>query len=336
MNENKELVIGRCPACGETLSVPVRLEQFSCMFCGAKLSKGELITDEKREKANEELQEKLNAGCAGEELDAVIQKIREEDFKNPEANAAYARAHFNELLFSYPDGMKMFTRKSYAPYFEQYCQETRHVTESLFYAMQGPDKEALATELAENLVAAVVKETGTGRKMKQSIQMNLKMRIVVYVVPMLMRLENNVGEPVCDAMIKAWAQAYPKETPFNKGDFDEINSGFKKGKLCFITTAVCESFGKPDDCYELESFRRFRDTKLLPVPYYRELVEEYYDIAPAIVMSINREENRDELYYGIWERYLSPCLTAIEEGRDQDCADTYVEMVRTLENRYLN
>ena len=36
----------------------------------------------------------------------------------------------------------------------------------------------------------------------------------------------------------------------------------KPKKGCFITSAVCESFGKPDDCYELTMFRSFRDNYL--------------------------------------------------------------------------
>lgn len=31
---------------------------------------------------------------------------------------------------------------------------------------------------------------------------------------------------------------------------------------CYITTATCEEYGKPDDCYELTTFRNFRDNWL--------------------------------------------------------------------------
>ena len=31
--------------------------------------------------------------------------------------------------------------------------------------------------------------------------------------------------------------------------------------VCFVTTAVCDSFGKSDDCFELTTFRNFRDNR---------------------------------------------------------------------------
>ena len=37
-------VVGRCPKCMQELRVPEGLEQFSCMYCGARLSQAELVT----------------------------------------------------------------------------------------------------------------------------------------------------------------------------------------------------------------------------------------------------------------------------------------------------
>ena len=113
-------------------------------------------------------------------------------------------------------------------------------------------------------------------------------------------------------------------------------SGFKRGKLCFITTAVCESFGKPDDCYELTSFRRFRDEQMLATPEGRALVEEYYDVAPAIVTCIDLSEERKSVYEDIWSEWLAPCLKDIESGRMADCGKRYAQMVRSLKYRYLS
>ena len=67
----------------------------------------------------------------------------------------------------------------------------------------------------------------------------------------------------------------------------------------------------------------------------KEIVEEYYNIAPTIVKRIGRREDAGAIYKGIWEQYLRPCIRLIEEGRKEECKDRYSEMVRTLEKEYL-
>jgi len=60
---------------------------------------------------------------------------------------------------------------------------------------------------------------------------------------------------------------------------------------CFITTATCETLGKPDNCYELNLFRDFRDNWLERQPDGKALIQEYYDVAPKIVNSINKRKD---------------------------------------------
>ena len=61
-------------------------------------------------------------------------------------------------------------------------------------------------------------------------------------------------------VIGAWKEAFPKSA-LQATSFEEIEQGFRK-KFCYITSAVCETFGKPDDCYELTLLRNYRDTSL--------------------------------------------------------------------------
>lgn len=102
------------------------------------------------------------------------------------------------------------------------------------------------------------------------------------------------------------------------------------GGGCYITTAVCEEYGKPDDCYELTMFRSFRDQWLLRQPDGPALVRWYYDTAPALVEKINRQENRKEIYRGLNEEYLSKCLTYIETGDYDSCKALYTAMMDHL------
>jgi hypothetical protein len=104
-------------------------------------------------------------------------------------------------------------------------------------------------------------------------------------------------------------------------------------KGCFITTAVCGSFGKSDDCRELTAFRDFRDNWLAKQPDGQALINEYYRIAPAIVAAIERRTNRDAVYRGIWDTYLADCMRLIENHEFAACKQRYIEMVEELVSR---
>ncbi|MBQ3444599.1 MAG: CDC27 family protein [Selenomonadaceae bacterium] len=103
---------------------------------------------------------------------------------------------------------------------------------------------------------------------------------------------------------------------------------------CFVTTAVCDSFGKPDDCYELTAFRKFRDGWLSVQPDGKSLIAEYYAIAPRIVANINRLTDAAQIYKSIWQKYLEPCLRFIERGDNLSCKNKYVDMIRELKKIY--
>lgn len=119
---------------------------------------------------------------------------------------------------------------------------------------------------------------------------------------------------------------------------DRVDRGEKdkpKPSSCFITTAVCDNFGKADDCYELTTFRNFRDNWLVSQPDGKFLIDEYYEIAPKIVNKINHLTNADEIYSSIWSKYLKPCLCFIESGKNEDCKTLYVNMVKNLREKFL-
>lgn len=72
-----------------------------------------------------------------------------------------------------------------------------------------------------------------------------------------------------------------------------------------MTTAICESLGKEADCYELRLLKDYRDQYMESDPERKEMVDEYYDIAPTIVKRMDRCDNRKELYQDLYDRYLS-------------------------------
>ena len=102
------------------------------------------------------------------------------------------------------------------------------------------------------------------------------------------------------------------------------------GDGCYITTAICEEFGKADDCYELTVFRKFRDNWLKQQPDGEMLITKYYNTAPQIVNLINKQPNRKAIYQFINENYLSKCLLYIEKGENDKCKNAYIEMMEYL------
>lgn len=104
----------------------------------------------------------------------------------------------------------------------------------------------------------------------------------------------------------------------------------RSGGGCYITTATCEELGKSDDCYELNTFRGFRDNWLKFQPNGQDLIERYYATAPAIVELINKQPNRSEVYHQLNEQYLSKCLSHIEKNENEECKKIYVNMMKYL------
>ncbi len=113
-----------------------------------------------------------------------------------------------------------------------------------------------------------------------------------------------------------------------------VSTSKKKSSLCFITTAVCKYFNKPDDCYELTTLRKFRDTWLALQPDGKELVEAYYAIAPGIVNAIDSASEKDNIYMHIWNDYIEPCIKLIELGANDTCKKLYIDMVNELKDKY--
>ena len=336
-------VEGKCPKCGGKLSIPEELRQFSCMYCGAVLRMEELIPI-REEKEKSPLAQVLLDLYEKEDPKAeeLIGRMLELDAYDETANEIYARLHFREILFDHLDAMEYFRRDRYVNYFEQYMESCRPVLEALDrYCLVAPDgggafMRHLSAELVKAMDQAVEADPALKSKNARAIRLDqYKTILAIYVIPMVQEQRLSMGGRLADILVEEWIRLHPR-SKIAKGSYKDMVAGFRKGKMCFITTAVCGSFGKPDDCYELTAFRRFRDTYMAESEEGRRLVEEYYDVAPGIVACIDLDGGRERIYREIWDRWLSPCLCDIENGRFARCSARYARMVRTLEKRYLS
>jgi len=102
---------------------------------------------------------------------------------------------------------------------------------------------------------------------------------------------------------------------------------FYKQSFCFITTAVTKAAGKPDDCWELQSLRTFRDEVLRVTAEGEALIKQYYDIAPAIVEALDELADKSSVYNRLLQLFIYPALTAISSGDNDKATDIYTGLV---------
>ncbi|MGI6012367.1 MAG: CFI-box-CTERM domain-containing protein [Ruminococcus sp.] len=102
------------------------------------------------------------------------------------------------------------------------------------------------------------------------------------------------------------------------------SSGF-----CFLTTACCEYKGLPDDCRELETLRRFRDTYLKQKPYGQEMIDCYYEDAPEIVKKLKKHPERVKIYNEMYEK-IRDIMDLIEKEDLKEATIEYLFMVYKL------
>lgn len=231
-----------------------------------------------------------------------------------------------------------FHKKTYAAAFDSYCEksfQTYQAVEAGYQnAMDADGKEQFLHNMAEAVSGKASEKLGSVKKTKKSgMEMNLNLFMVVYVFPSLHKYGGEISEPLTQQLLKSWKEHFP-ESNISAATQEDIQAGFKH-KWCYITTAVCETFGKPDDCYELTLLRDYRDTYLMSQEDGEALIHEYYDVAPTIVKRINTSGHRTEIYERIWKDYLDPCIHMIESDQILECRDLYIRMVHELEEEYL-
>lgn len=181
-------------------------------------------------------------------------------------------------------------------------------------------------------VSGLLKNVSSKRK-RDMTALDHKMNMVSYYVPLMGEIPGEAAKSLGEKMVEQWNALMP-EYKIGYTTVGDIRGGFKTTP-CYITTAVCEGLGRPDNCYELNILRSYRDRYLMGTEAGARLVEEYYNISPTIVKKISKRADSHKIYQDIWENYLNPCVRLIEEDKPAECKELYRTMVRTLEKQYL-
>ncbi len=118
-----------------------------------------------------------------------------------------------------------------------------------------------------------------------------------------------------------------RQVDSRKGDNSGTSASGSTGG-CFISTAVCEYYGKSDDCEELTVLRNYRDGWLRRQGDGEALIAEYYRIAPAVVDALKSSQKFSDHCRTLWRDYIQPCVGLIRSREYARCKELYIAMVR--------
>lgn len=127
---------------------------------------------------------------------------------------------------------------------------------------------------------------------------------------------------------------YDASRDYSRTSETTSRSGGGGGGGCFLTSTTCRVMGFPDDCDVLQAYRRYRDEILLQDAPGKDLVKQYYKIAPEIVDRIEAEPDPMSIYRSMWEQFLVPGYELLLEKRHEEARSLYIQLVTTLLNRF--
>ena len=131
-----------------------------------------------------------------------------------------------------------------------------------------------------------------------------------------------------------WCTHYGRYYPYDdtcKGYWIEATD-VSGGGGCFLTTACCEYMGLPDNCYELQLMRQFRDEVLTKSYAGITLIKFYYDLAPHIVEAIEKSKKKEEILKWVYKEVVEIC-NLVECGKNDDALSRYVLLVYHAERK---
>lgn len=227
-----------------------------------------------------------------------------------------------------------FHKSTYEKKMDSLIEEQRDLLEEIAHAWDSfPDERDRIAGIIPEYAATEIKAEPSKRKRDFKL-LDYKMNMVSWFIPLLGEMPSENSAEMTQRIIDIWNEKMPGHK-IGHSTYQSIKSGFRRGISCYISTAVCRSLGKEDDCHELEILRTYRDRYLMADDGGKELVREYYNIAPTIVKRIDRKSDADRIYFNIWNEYLKPCINFAELGKNEACREKYTEMVKKLESEYL-
>ena len=158
----EEMTTGLCPNCGHALQIPAELESFSCMYCGERLTKRQLLTQAAAAQRSDE-------DCA----------------------ASYDRAvaRLGWCVKNFRGYQKKILRDAFFEAFETYETGCAPVIQELNNGIT-PERQ---TELLDQAAEAMLDELSAGWEKKTDMD-DEKIILAIFFVPMVRKLQLPVSE----------------------------------------------------------------------------------------------------------------------------------------------
>ncbi len=303
----KERITLICPHCGKLLEIPGDLEEFACLYCGKRTQTALVVqgTDTDYDVRRETLRKQLPL-----------------------------------TVTRYPDYYKKIAKKDYFSALECYEQENLETLGllELCAATCPQGQEALLREAAKEVLDALDAVMHSDSRWENArkrtyVLYERKVVLALFLCVLADKMQLECSSAFGVELHEQWMARYPKEK-WTPAQYKIIAEGFKRGRLCYITTAICREQGKPDDCAELTALRVFRDGYLRQSEGGEALIERYYELAPGLLTCMDYCDDAAAVCALLREEYLQPCLRALEQGRQDDCRSGYIAMVDFLCSRY--
>jgi len=132
------------------------------------------------------------------------------------------------------------------------------------------------------------------------------------------------ADKTANAMQRAADQAENTGGLFGGGGF--LGTGAK----CFLTTACVDAMGMADDCWVLETARKFRDTFMTETPDKSKEILEYYEIAPKVVEKINQAPDAEKIWKRLFWSDVIPFVTEIQVGNLEIAHELYKKLINKV------
>lgn len=124
---------------------------------------------------------------------------------------------------------------------------------------------------------------------------------------------------------------------YDKGTWSSTTHGPDKSDnksgsgSCYLTPACMRYFQEKfdDNCYELRVLRWFRDNFVS-----KEDLDNYYQVAPIIVETIDKAEKADIIYSYIYDNIVDYCVKQIEQGNYDKAYSRYKNSILLLEEQF--
>lgn len=309
-----EMITRVCPHCGKELQVPEDLKEFSCLYCGQRI-----MLEEADESAA-----LRPAKLSAEEAEAQLEALR---------------PRLLGTVTHYPKHCEKLAKKHFFVAFEGYENDNRQLMKEVdaFIQQHPAGIEEAAKLVCGKMVEDMEQHMEGDRRWRWKAQrgnviFEIKVVLAIFLTPMVRKMKLETAEVFRETLNKCWLEKFPKDVWY-PGDYEVLEAGYKKRKLCYITTATCRFEGKSDNCEELTAFRAFRDGWLTEQGD-TALIREYYDKAPGLVACMELCDEAEPAYRMLREEYLIPCYNALQQGDNEACRSRYIQMVRDLERKY--